>query len=155
MAPPDLLRPLEGQREATLGVVASLGEEDLARVEEDTGWTVRSILAHIATSELRQAFLIQIAAKGQVVHMSPEERDQANQDAVARVESWDRQRLQAELADSRTTLREVFSSLTEEDLDRAIRWPEWPARSIRTSIPYMLEHEDSHMDQVRSALGGR
>jgi len=34
-----------------------------------------------------------------------------------------------------------------------IRWPDWPARTIRASIPYMVEHEDSHVDQIRHALG--
>src|SRR5262249_61822662 len=43
-------------------------------------------------------------------------------------------------------------AMKEEDLALPIRWPEWPARTIRTSIPYMLEHEDSHVDEVRAAV---
>jgi hypothetical protein len=54
--------------------------------------------------------------------------------------------------EARDTLQQTFRSMSEEDLDRPLRWPEWPARSIRTSIPYMLEHEDSHLDELRTAL---
>ncbi|MGH7775851.1 MAG: DinB family protein [Candidatus Dormibacterales bacterium] len=153
MAPVDLLRPLEGQREETLRLVEALREEDLDRVEDDSGWTVRRLLAHLAGAELGQAFMIRIASDGQVVHLSTGERDPFHIDDASRSAGWDLTRIRAELADSRQALREVFTVLAEEDLDRAIRWPDWPARTIRSSIPYMLEHEDSHMDQVKRALG--
>ncbi|MGH7903450.1 MAG: DinB family protein [Candidatus Dormibacteraceae bacterium] len=153
MAPADLLRPLEGQREETLRVLAGIREEDLDRIDEGTGWSVRRILAHLASAELGQAFLIRAAAEGQIVHMSPEDRDRFNSDEVTQSVGWDGARIRSELEDSRGALSEIFAALDEDDLDRAIRWPEWPARSIRSSIPYMLEHEDSHMDQVRAALG--
>jgi hypothetical protein len=88
-----------------------------------------------------------------VVRLSQEERDE-----ITRSESepappdWDVGRIRSELVEAREALRRTFLSMNEEDLDRPIRWPEWPARSIRTSIPYMLEHEDSHLDELREAL---
>ena len=85
--------------------------------------------------------------------MDAETRDGFNHDEVGKTAGWSLNRCHAELTDSRTTLVEVFSELTEDDLDRSIRWPEWSARTIRASIPYMLEHEDSHVDQIRNALG--
>ncbi|TMC11297.1 MAG: hypothetical protein E6J29_10110, partial [Chloroflexi bacterium] len=75
-----------------------------------------------------------------------------NHDEVAKTDGWTIDRCRTELADARDTLSEVFGKLVEDDLDRAIRWPEWPARTIRASIPYMLEHEDSHVDWIREAL---
>jgi len=85
--------------------------------------------------------------------MDAEARDGFNQDEVAKTAGWSLDRCRSELTDARETLVEVFGALIEDDLDRQIRWPEWPARTIRASIPYMLEHEDSHVDQIRNALG--
>jgi hypothetical protein len=153
MAPGDLLAPLQGQREETMKIIDSLREADLDRIEEDTGWSVRSILGHLASAELGSAFFIRMAAQGELINMDPESRDRFNHDEVAKTAGWDLGRCRSELAESRETLNEVFGELAEDDLDRAIRWPEWPARTIRASIPYMLEHEDSHVDQIRSALG--
>src|ERR687883_347238 len=110
MAPADLLRPLEGQREQTLTVLDSLTEEDLEAVVPGDGRTVRQLLCHLVNRDHGINFVIARALDGEVVHLS------------------------------------------EEDLDRPLRWPEWPARSIRTSIPYMLEHEDSHLDELRAAV---
>jgi uncharacterized damage-inducible protein DinB len=152
MAPADLLVPLEGQRQETLKILESCSDADLERVENGSGWTVRRIVAHLAAAEMGQAALIRLAAEGQVVHMSPEDRDAYNSSEIDKAENWDAGRLQARLKESRQALREAFLGIDEEDLDRAIRWPEWPARTIRSSIPYMLEHEDSHLDQVRRAL---
>jgi len=153
MAPRDLLTPLLGQREETLKVFDSLSEADLERIDDGSGWSIRAILGHIATAELGEAFFIRTAARGDLIQMDAEARDGFNHDEVAKTAGWSLERCKSELLDARETLAEVFGELTEEDLDRAIRWPEWPARTIRTSIPYMLEHEDAHVDQIRNALG--
>jgi uncharacterized damage-inducible protein DinB len=152
MAPGDLLRPLEGQREETLRLLTGLTEADLDSVDPESGWTVRQHLAHIAVSELGEVFVIRRAAEGEIIHMSKEERDEFNQAEVEKALEWGLERLKQELKDARDELRAAFEDLTEDDLDRMIRWPDWPARTIRTTIPYMLEHEDSHCDLIRKAL---
>ena len=141
MAPKDLLTPLLGQREETLKVLASLSEADLGRIHGESGLSVRNILSHLASAEMGSAFFIRMAAKGELIHMDLGSRDNFNQNEIAKGEGWTLDRCLSELADAR-----------EDDLDRAIRWPEWPARTIRTSIPYMLEHEDAHVDQIRQAV---
>ena len=152
MAPGDLLRPLEGQREETLRLLAELAEGDLEKVDPENGWTVRQHLAHIAASELCEASVIRRAAEGEIVHMTREDRDQLDQSEVEKAAEWSAEQLSQKLEEARNELRVVFDALTEEDLDRTIRWPDWPARTIRTTIPYMLEHEDSHCDLIRKAL---
>jgi uncharacterized damage-inducible protein DinB len=152
MAPRDLLAPLFGQREETLKVLDSLSAADLERIDDGSGWSVRAILGHIASAELGEAFFIRSAAQGEVIHMDAEARDGFNHDEAAKTAGWTLERLRAELVEARDTLQGVFGELKEEDLDCAIRWPEWPARTIRASIPYMLEHEDAHVDQVRHAV---
>ncbi len=152
MAPADLLMPLEGQREQTFMVLESLGEGDLETETRSHARTVRQVLAHVASSELEAIDLIRRALAGEVVHSSPEDREQMMEDELAREVDWDLDRIRAELTTARQELRSLFTGMDEEDLDRQIRWPDWPARTIRTSIPYMLEHEDSHLDEVRSAL---
>ena len=86
------------------------------------------------------------------MHLTQEERDSFNEAQVDGAADWDVSRIGSELRAALAALREVFEGMTEEDLDRAIRWPEWPARTIRTSIPYMVEHEDSHLDHIKEAL---
>lgn len=152
MAPSDLLRPLEGQREETLRIIGSLDPAALDRTDRASGWTVRQLLAHLVSAELAMAFVIRRALDGDVMHVSPSDRDAFNQAQAEASDSWDLGSCVSELRTARQTLRDVFVGMTEEDLDRAVRWPDWPARTIRTSIPYMLEHEDAHLDQVRRAL---
>ncbi len=153
MAPSDLLSPLEGERENTIGILMGLEESALARVDDSSGWTVRQLAAHLASAELAAAFVIRQALDGEVLHVSPSDRDAFNEAQVEGSEDWDAQRCVSELREARDGLREVFAGMSEEDLDRPIRWPEWPARTIRSSIPYMLEHEHAHQDQLRAALG--
>lgn len=153
MAPGDLLQPLEGQREETLRVLDSLTSADLDTVVRGDGRTVHQILCHLIDREHGINFAIRRALAGEVVHLSQEEKDQ-----ISRSESdpspadWDLARIRQELMDARDSLRQTFLTMKDLDLDLPIRWPEWPARTIRTSIPYMLEHEDSHVDEVRAAV---
>jgi hypothetical protein len=153
MAPADLLRPLEGQREDTLRVLDTLSDDDLETVVHGDGRTVRQVLCHLVDREYGTIFAIGRAVAGEVVRLSQEERDEiARSESEPAPSDWDLGRIRRELVEARESLRRMFSSMSEEDIDRPIRWPEWPARSIRTSIPYMLEHEDSHLDELREAL---
>jgi len=152
MAPRDLLTPLLGQRDETLKVLDTLSEADLERIDDGSGWSVRAIIGHIASAELGEAFFIRTAAQGESIPLDAEARDSFNRDEVAKTTGWSLERCRSELSEAREALVEVFGALTEEDLDRSIRWPDWPARTIRASIPYMLEHEDAHVDQVRHAV---
>jgi hypothetical protein len=153
MAPADLLPPLQGQREETLRVLDSLGTADLDIVVRGDRRTVHQILCHLVDREHGVHFAIRRALAGEVVHLGPKEKLQ-----ISRSESdpspacWDLARIRAELVEVRDGLCQTFLAMREDDLDLPIRWPEWPARTIRTSIPYMLEHEDSHMDEVRAAV---
>ena len=154
MAPADLLQPLEGQREETLRVIASLTGADLGVAVGGEGRTVRDLLCHLVDREHGINFVIRRALAGEVVHLSQEDREQISRSETDRGPAdWDLVRIERELADARESLRQTFLAMSEEDLDLPIRWPEWPARTIRTSIPYMLEHEDSHMDELREAVG--
>ncbi len=152
MAPADLLLPLEGQRDDTLRLIDSLSEDDLERrVQGD--WTVRQLLCHLVDREYGVAFAIRRALDGEVVHLSPGEREQileAEHGPVAA--GWRLDRIRSELVEARQALRAAFEAMDEDDLDLPIRWPDWPARTIRTSIPYVLEHEDSHLDDLRASL---
>jgi hypothetical protein len=153
MAPADLLQPLEGQRAETLRTIETLTAGDLVVVVRGDGRTVQQLLCHLVDREHGINFAIRRALEGEVLHLSQEEREQISRSEAAPAPAgWDLARIQTELVEARESLRQTFLLMEEEDLDRAIRWPEWPARTIRTSIPYMLEHEDSHLDELRAAV---
>ena len=148
----DLLEPLEKQRTGTLALLDALTDEQINAVHEGSGWTVGQVLAHIARSELGEAFFVRQAQAGQVIDMSLVERDGFNADGATESENWNAERLRAEFKDARDTLREAFGELDEADLDKPIKWPEWTAENIRDSIPFMVGHEDEHVAMVRTAL---
>jgi hypothetical protein len=153
MAPADLLHPLEGQRAETLRLIESLTAGDLDVVVRGDGRTVQQVLCHLVDREHGINFAIRRALEGEVLHLSQEERDQISRsEADPAPADWDLARIRAELVEARESLCRTFLAMEEDDLDRPIRWPEWPARTIRTSIPYMLEHEDSHLDELRAAI---
>jgi hypothetical protein len=153
MAPADLLLPLRGQREETLRVIESLAPADLDIVVRGDGRTVRQVLCHLVDREHGINFAIRRAVEGEVLHLSQEEKEQISRsEADPAPSDWDLPRIRSELVDARESLRQTFLAMSDADLDLPIRWPEWPARSIRTSIPYMLEHEDSHLDELRAAV---
>jgi len=153
MAPADLLQPLEGQRAETLRLVESLTAGELDVVVRGDGRTVRQLLCHLVDREHGINFAIGRALEGHVLHLSQEDRERISQsEADPAPADWDLERIRVELVEAREGLRRTFLLMAEDDLDRAIRWPEWPARTIRTSIPYVLEHEDSHLDELRAAI---
>ena len=111
------------------------------------------MLCHLVDREIGIDVLIGRALAGEVVHASQEERAQVGHAEVgAESAGWDLERIREELVAARERLRQTFLRMQEEDLDLPIRWQEWPARTIRTTIPYLLEHEDSHMDELRDAV---
>ena len=153
MAPVDLLLPLQGQREETLRVIESLASADLDIVVRGDGRTVHQVLRHLVDREHGINFAIRRALEGEVLRLSQEDKEQISRsEADPAPSDWDLPRIRSELVDARESLRQTFMAMAEADLDLPIRWPEWPARTIRTSIPYVLEHEDSHLDELRAAL---
>jgi len=153
MAPADLLQPLDGQRDETLRVIDSLTPDDLDLVARDDGRTVHQLLCHLVDREHGITFAIRRAMAGEVVRLSQEDRDHfTRSESDPPPADWDLVRIRRELVEVRESLKQTFLAMRDEDLDLPIRWPEWPARTIRTSIPYMLEHEDSHVDQLREAV---
>jgi DinB superfamily len=152
MAPAALLQPLEGQREETLRIIESLTSADLEVVVRGDGRTVHQVLCHLVDREHGINLAIRRALEGEVVHLAQREREQVSRAETPAPPDWDLARIRAELIDAREGLRQTFLAMAEDDLDVPIRWPDWPARTIRTSIPYMLEHEDSHLDELRAAV---
>jgi len=153
MAPAHLLQPLEGQRAETLRLIESLTAGDLTVVVRGDGRTVQQVLCHLVDREHGINFAIRRAIEGEVLHLSHEGREQLSRSETDPAPAdWDLERIRTELVEARESLRQTFLVMADDDLDRAIRWPEGPARTIRTSIPYVLEHEDSHLDELREAI---
>jgi hypothetical protein len=152
MAPSDLLLPLEGQRTETLRVVGTLTEQDLDAEVPGDGRTIGQLLCHLVNQHHGVNFAIGAAIEGEVLHLSPAGRADFSEAEHEPAPAWDLARIRRELEETRSELRRTFERMSEDDLDRPIRWPEWPARTVRSSIPYMLEHEDSHLDDLKAAL---
>lgn len=147
-----LLAPVEAARHSTLEVVDSLTESDLKRVHEATGWTVGQLIGHIAASELGSAFFVRRAREGDLIEMDQASRDQFNDLETEKAMDFALDRLRIELADAHDTLRDAFADIAEAELDKPIVWPEWPARTIGESVPYIAGHESEHLAHVSAAL---
>src|ERR1700730_8927963 len=146
------LAPVDAQRVATLAVIESLTPSDLGRVNARTGWTVGQILGHVAASELGCAFFVRRAGEGDLIQMDLASRDQFNDLQTEKAGAFDLDAIKTELSDSGEALRQVFEDLEETDLDKPIEWPEWPVRTIRDSIPYIVQHEAEHLADVRATI---
>jgi hypothetical protein len=150
-----LLAPVRAERGKTIELLDTLADQDLDRVHKPSGWTVAQLFAHIAASELGAAFFIRRAKDGDMIEMDLASRDQFNALEVEKAARMDAGQLLAELADSTTTLTEVFAGLDAHDLDKPITWPEWPAKTIKDSIQYMAGHEATHRFWIEDALAAR
>jgi uncharacterized damage-inducible protein DinB len=150
-----LLAPVRAQRGKTVELLDSLSEDDLHRVHKPSGWTVAQLFAHIAAAELGSAFFIRRAKDGDTIEMDLASRDQFNALEVEKASRMDLGLLLAELGDSATTLSEVFEELDVHDLDKAIVWPEWPAKTIKDSIQYMARHEAEHCTMIEEAVAAK
>lgn len=146
------LAPVEAARNDTLEVLDSLTPADLRRVHEATGWTVGQLIGHIAASELGSAFFVRRAREGELIEMDQASRDQFNDLETEKAMDFALDRLRSELDDSHDTLREAFADIAEAELGKPIVWPEWPARTIGESVPYIAGHESEHLAQVSAAL---
>jgi uncharacterized damage-inducible protein DinB len=151
----DLLSSVAAERAKTLALLESLAPADLERVHPETRWTVGQILGHIAAAELGSAFFIRRAGEGELIEMDLAARDQFNELETEKAAAFDLGALKSELADSAASLREVFDGLTEADLAKPIVWPEWPARTIGDSIPFIAGHEAEHRGHLQAALANR
>lgn len=149
----NLLEPLERRRAETIELLDALSDDQVRAVHAGSGWTAGQILAHIARSELGEAFVIRQAKAGEVIDMGLDARDAFNAEGAEQATEWDRQRLRSELADSWEALEAACADLQEADLKLPVRWPEWPAQTIGESVPYMVAHEDEHAGWVREAIG--
>lgn len=147
-----LLAPVEAARARTIEVLDSLTAPDLRRVHEATGWTVGQLIGHIAASELGSAFFVRRAREGELIEMDQASRDQFNDLETEKAIEFGLDRLRTELADAHDTLHDAFAGITETDLGKPIVWPEWPARTIGESVPYIAGHESEHLAQVSAAF---
>lgn len=129
-----------------------MSDDQLPIVVEGDRRTIRQVLCHLVRRELGVTFVMDAALQGELVHLSPEAKEQLDLAEHEPAPEWDLARIRQELIEARQALHATFARMSDDDLARPIRWPMWPARTIRGTIPYMLEHEDSHVDDIRATI---
>ncbi len=152
--PGDLALKLGSEGERLLSFFESLGqaEWDLPVYMEGAVWTVRSIVAHLMTSE--RAFLTlfeQIRQGGQGVG-EDFDIDRYNASQQRKVADASGAELMRSFKQARSEMITWVSALAESDLEKRGQHPFLGPTSLRDMIKMLYVHNHMHYRDVRRAL---
>ena len=128
----------------------------------EEAWTVRQVLAHLATSEAGMAALIQRAldarAAGQAITPvtgrdgSPFDRDRWNDNAVAKRTAAPPSALRVELTETRAATLRTLAALFDADLDAPAWHPALNFCTVSDIYKVISVHMRDHTRAVKAAL---
>jgi len=139
-----LIVELDAGRDQLLRAIRGLGEEQMTLPLAPRGWSIRDILAHVASWDELRWFEIARTARGDlpIYHrMRDEEFDRWNELMMAYRTDLPLDQVTRELACSRRKVLEMVSSLTDEQLERAAEG--------RLRIRRAAAHDREHAEQIR------
>lgn len=128
--------------------------ERSARVyTEGTLWTVRSVLAHLMSVEEAFLILFQEIQQGGVGVSEEFSIDNFNAGEQARNERMSWGELLAGFETTRGRMIDFVSALTPRDLDKHGRHPYLGDASLREMVKMIYIHDQTHLRDIRKALG--
>ena len=149
----DIKENLAAERQALLGFIENLSDDDWTRPTINDPWTVRDVLAHLVGSEVSQHGLIQMWLDGNTT-MNPEfDIDRWNVGQLRRRQGRSVPQLLDDLAVTRQETLKLLDGLSEEELDIIGEHPfSGAGTSIEQVIRGLYHHERLHLGDIRLAL---
>jgi hypothetical protein len=153
-----VLETIQTERARLDGLLAQLSAEQMCQAALENQWSVKDVLAHIATWELRCAGWIQAGLRGERPDKPEkgytwEEIDTLNEKAY--LENRDRS-LDDVQSDSRLAYQQLLGqvrALSEDDITNTGRFPWTDGHGL---VPYIAansyEHYQEHFEQIRKWL---
>jgi uncharacterized protein (TIGR03083 family) len=142
----------EGEKLAQFMAALAENEWTSEVYTEGTTWTVRSVLAHLMTSERAFLRLFDRIRRGGEGVSEDFVIDRYNASQQQKTQGMDRQQLLEHYKEARTQLAEFVTRLSVEDLDRRARHPYLGVTTLREMIKMIYIHNQTHHRDVRRSL---
>ncbi|WP_165769100.1 DinB family protein [Virgibacillus profundi] len=157
----------EQAREALIGEVDGLTDEELNKKSADDQWSIKQVLEHLYLMEAAVTKTIQTQLETGEVVIAEEKPIELTINRTMKVNSPDfslpsesfvtLEELKVNLAATHQDLKELFESTNDKQLeDRAYLHPVFGQMSLKQWIPFVGYHEMRHIEQikeVKSKLG--
>jgi len=150
----ELISNLEQKRDEFRKVIAGLTEEEATRPLPDNDWTIRDVLAHLASSEggIRIVGEIMVAKKG--YNFKPLDRDTWNASEIEKRKDQSLAEIIAEWEENRQKAIAFFSGLNEEQLTYKGTHHFWGDITTQFVAEQLLRHQAEHQAQIAAAREG-
>jgi uncharacterized damage-inducible protein DinB len=143
-------RRFRDNRERTLGLARTLGDDQLRLATGDTGWCVREELAHIAASDADFLRTLAGLLRGEPVDMSVfSDIDARNAQNLAERAGLTRHELFGELERTAVELQRLLARLSNDDATRQPRGVPFPIGGVVDGYGH---HEAYHVGQIEAAV---
>lgn len=152
-----LASKLKDDRVRSMAFLLSLGEAEWSVQVYTEGelWTVRSVLAHLLSAERAFVHLfreVQTGGEGVADGFSVNTFNEREQ---ARYEKMSSEDLLESFQRTRARLIDLVATLTDDELEHVGRHPFLGMTSLREMVRLTHIHAQSHLRDVRRALGSR
>lgn len=143
---------LAQNREALLALVARVPADKTEAPLGPDNWTIRELIAHLASAEWSQRYIAQIVANRPGFQFKPVDRDKWNQDEVAKRRDKSLDALWQEWESERAQTIEFFQNLTPEQAAHTAQHPRWGEITPLFLGNLILEHTEGHQAELEAAL---
>jgi uncharacterized protein (TIGR03083 family) len=147
-----LLDETAAARNEVLSLATSLTAEQLDRPTTNEGWSIKDILAHLASTEARQRLIVRTVLDGGTWVAGEEDRDDYNARAVAERRTWTPDAIITELRETGRETASLVERLAVEELDREWDHPIFGRMTIERTAQITARHLQRHAEEIRMAL---
>ncbi len=149
-----LMARLEKGRSKTLEILGSLAPDQWTRTvyDEPSPWTVRDLLAHFASAEVKLLELVQGVASGGPGAPAGMDYDAFNATEQRRLRGRSPQELLRAYDEARQATVGWVSTLGDAELDRTGRHPALGEVTVETMLTAMYGHQLQHMRDLLRKL---
>lgn len=113
------------------------------------GWSCKDLLAHLSSSQASLPRLIASANEAPKPDAPPFDADRWNAAMVRRRSGTDPQEL---LNEFDLGTNQLVEALTDADIHKVVTTGAWPGETIAAAMAEMLEHQRSHLQDLRTSL---
>lgn len=152
-----LAAKLQSEGDKLAGFMAALAEDDwsIQVYADGTTWTVRSILAHLMTTERAFLKLIDRIRQGGPGVPDDFEIDRYNARQQEKTQGMSRDELLAGYREARAKMVELVAAMGSDDLERRGRHPYLGPTTLREMVKMIYIHNQTHYRDVRRALNSK
>jgi uncharacterized damage-inducible protein DinB len=146
-----LIRELEEKRDLFRQVIAGLTEKEAQRPLGSGDWTIRSVLAHLASAEGAQRIVAEIMVAKKGYNFKPLDRDEWNAAEIEKRKGRPLAEIVSEWEENRQKFIDFFSGLNEEQLAYQGTHPLWGDITTQFIAEQLLRHQAEHQAEISAA----